>query len=402
MSNEEQNKRLEKQNSNDSFVEFDIAPNSAQQNDAHFSNEKPENELVTQKKDIMCVSFANLSELNVTKKLDVTDRSDAVHVHENVQPVTQRRSGFYSEVEKQVHLNGNQDNENIMENIEAEAEDHIILDAVLVDDTNIINEQTLQEPDTIIEDLQHSAQNNCSPIPNDQPLKEQTVDLNYDIEMNSILVDENGFDAVPLSLPQLTNLISNISEVHNDDFADKLTQSLNQNCKLDDLEARIDTMAAHLLANVHQLKQDVLPAIPRSQSHPTPQPTPAFTHSGIKTKHRTIYCDMCKATEFIGKRYKCLECWNYDICEECEASGKHKHLMVRLVEQQKPSAFLSLNSHNIVRGRIARRSDAEVKEKFVRAIVGPNYNEVLYKQLLEGYKDTSVEKFIMEMMRIFG
>jgi hypothetical protein len=38
-------------------------------------------------------------------------------------------------------------------------------------------------------------------------------------------------------------------------------------------------------------------------------------------QHNGVTCDSCKSTPIWGKRYKCLVCSNFDICEDCHSSG---------------------------------------------------------------------------------
>lgn len=57
--------------------------------------------------------------------------------------------------------------------------------------------------------------------------------------------------------------------------------------------------------------------------------------------HSNIVCDVCDET-IRGHRYKCLQCFNYDLCMRCEAKFRHKdHLAVRIPtpEQGQRSAF---------------------------------------------------------------
>uniref|UniRef100_A0A1Q3FEN2 ZZ-type domain-containing protein n=1 Tax=Culex tarsalis TaxID=7177 RepID=A0A1Q3FEN2_CULTA len=57
--------------------------------------------------------------------------------------------------------------------------------------------------------------------------------------------------------------------------------------------------------------------------------------------HTNIVCDVCDET-IRGHRYKCLQCFNYDLCMRCEAKFRHKdHLAVRIPtpEQGQRSAF---------------------------------------------------------------
>lgn len=58
-------------------------------------------------------------------------------------------------------------------------------------------------------------------------------------------------------------------------------------------------------------------------------------------EHINIVCDVCDET-IRGHRYKCLQCFNYDLCMRCEAKFRHKdHLVVRIPtpEQGQRSAF---------------------------------------------------------------
>ncbi|ETO00357.1 hypothetical protein RFI_37090 [Reticulomyxa filosa] len=55
-------------------------------------------------------------------------------------------------------------------------------------------------------------------------------------------------------------------------------------------------------------------------------------HNGGQGVHLNVKCDMCGACPIRGIRYKCSVCGNYDLCEGCEASGKHHvtHPMVKI------------------------------------------------------------------------
>ncbi len=39
--------------------------------------------------------------------------------------------------------------------------------------------------------------------------------------------------------------------------------------------------------------------------------------------HRGISCDRCGRTPILGNRYKCTNCFDYDLCEDCEALNEH-------------------------------------------------------------------------------
>lgn len=54
---------------------------------------------------------------------------------------------------------------------------------------------------------------------------------------------------------------------------------------------------------------------------------------GSKKMHSHVTCDVCFTRDIVGKRYKCLICVNFDICETCEAKDSHnQHPMIRCSE----------------------------------------------------------------------
>lgn len=44
-------------------------------------------------------------------------------------------------------------------------------------------------------------------------------------------------------------------------------------------------------------------------------------------------CDNCDKYPIVGKRYRCLICVNFDICEKCENETIHDHPMIRMISQ---------------------------------------------------------------------
>lgn len=64
-------------------------------------------------------------------------------------------------------------------------------------------------------------------------------------------------------------------------------------------------------------------------------------HSIQQSVHEHITCDMCKASPIVGNRYKCLTCWDYDLCADCHAlPAASEHIAqhdFRLMEHPTPS-----------------------------------------------------------------
>lgn len=74
-------------------------------------------------------------------------------------------------------------------------------------------------------------------------------------------------------------------------------------------------------------------SVPSNESQaPRAESTPSATSTGTEDLplHSNIVCDVCDET-IRGHRYKCLQCFNYDLCMRCEGRMRHKdHLMVRI------------------------------------------------------------------------
>ena len=49
-----------------------------------------------------------------------------------------------------------------------------------------------------------------------------------------------------------------------------------------------------------------------------------------KTIHRGFVCDNCKMFPIVGIRYKCMECDDFDLCENCEKIKTHPHLFYKI------------------------------------------------------------------------
>lgn len=60
--------------------------------------------------------------------------------------------------------------------------------------------------------------------------------------------------------------------------------------------------------------------------------------------HDKIFCDVC-GMQVNGYRYKCLQCDDYDLCEQCEQQHSHaQHLMLR-VGQSNVSVSINKKYH---------------------------------------------------------
>ncbi len=57
--------------------------------------------------------------------------------------------------------------------------------------------------------------------------------------------------------------------------------------------------------------------------------------SKCKTVHNGITCNYCKKCPIVGYRYKCLECPEYNLCQNCEKGAEHEHNFIKFVNEEK-------------------------------------------------------------------
>ncbi|CAD8082959.1 unnamed protein product [Paramecium primaurelia] len=97
------------------------------------------------------------------------------------------------------------------------------------------------------------------------------------------------------------NIDSNFTLAYNDSENDQITLSCQE-----DLQVLVDEGIQTIKIFV------VISQIPK------PVPQEKMVH-----KHHT--CDGCQIHPIVGSRFKCLECQDYDLCEECQLKNLHNH-----------------------------------------------------------------------------
>lgn len=75
-----------------------------------------------------------------------------------------------------------------------------------------------------------------------------------------------------------------------------------------------------------------------------------------KTTHYGVRCDNCGADPIVGKRFKCMNCSDYDLCETCESKCMHNHPMMRILATQ---------SHQVIDMTVDTRQNRRNSELFV-------------------------------------
>jgi hypothetical protein len=132
----------------------------------------------------------------------------------------------------------------------------------------------------------------------------------------------------------------------------------------------------------------------------------------VLTTHIGVTCDNCKVYPIVGKRYKCMECFDFDLCENCENKNFHLHPMMRFTSQANRCGF---NSCSIKKTNIEKKEEKvvenkKVEEKIVEDLQTKEKRELLdfmfeskdeeaKKELLERFKNLNIEQFYLEISK---
>ena len=99
--------------------------------------------------------------------------------------------------------------------------------------------------------------------------------------------------------------------------------------RISELEKKINLLTQHVnvpTSTTQQPSTTETTNAPHRNIFEEPATNPENIHYGVS-------CDGCNQNPIKGRRFKCLVCYNFDLCEQCEASTQHAHPMVRCYTQ---------------------------------------------------------------------
>lgn len=184
----------------------------------------------------------------------------------------------------------------------------------------------------------------------------------------------------------------------------------SQTVVINSLEKKLEELSDNLLVQKKQTTVDLSakPSLDFLKKKP------------VNVTHAHVSCDVCRKTPLVGKRYTCLVCHNFDICENCEEQNLHNgHPMLRIGS---PTVSLSminsirkayLDSNKVTEPQCTKKPstsplvevvDADTPEwrfKYASSKAGGKYHSDMIKNVLIQFEKHDKEKFMKNIDEIF-
>lgn len=142
--------------------------------------------------------------------------------------------------------------------------------------------------------------------------KQSVVNLYPDLGLNQPVMNlPTGIVQRSVEIPKVTSAVKPTAPV------------------IDTTKESVPTASGHCKEKHHK-KKDTSSKHTTAAHFQTPTANAQPTEDINETYHEGVICDGCDRAIY-GRRYKCVDCPDYDLCSTCEASGKHgSHMMIRL------------------------------------------------------------------------
>lgn len=171
---------------------------------------------------------------------------------------------------------------------------------------------------------------------------------------------------------------------------------INNNTKLEQIDTKLSIIESSLCDKLVCLKTQIVNDLQDYDNNKN-------TNNQVKAiRHFGVTCEGCNKTDFHGKRYQCLLCSNYNLCEKCEAKTDHPHNMIRFIDRDLEKKGNTLTRLNRLLNFNNYTDQQEVKERVLRVITREAYDNLFYVALAKRYTETPLQDFIDQMSTLFG
>lgn len=208
----------------------------------------------------------------------------------------------------------------------------------------------------------------------------QEIPFNIDTEISENIL--HALIPVPETILSEQNL-KTLNECLSD--ADILTQ----------LKQKVEHMKSHMETAMAEMKNELVRTKRKNSGIVSREIESTYIH--VK-----ICCNNCGLNPINGKRYKCIVCKNFELCEVCEENNFHSHHpMIRLVESLRgPGYYEELaNLIKLAMGNL-KTTDEFLKKKVLKSIFGDHVSGDAIEVLLNSRGKKTVEEIIGEFYRL--
>ena len=98
-----------------------------------------------------------------------------------------------------------------------------------------------------------------------------------------------------------------------------------------------------------------------------------------KTTHHGIKCEKCLKEPIYGYRYKCSQCRDYNLCQDCEEkisfTGEHPHYFMKIIKEEKNNEIEEYSFECLNKNNLNREINQDEKEIKIDIIMKNNKNK---------------------------
>ena len=117
--------------------------------------------------------------------------------------------------------------------------------------------------------------------------------------------------------------------------------------------------------------------------------------------HVNVKCNGCIAFSIRGKRWKCLQCPDFNLCHKCEKKVTHEHPMLRFNDPLPNDMVERIWTLHNLRDQVATRHFPELMNCILRNAAKLDYSPELHGAFVEKYHSVDFGEFMANVYEIF-